>query len=107
MVVFVEVLLSDALIDGAGGVAALPLSLLDSEVEALQDLVIEARSSKSGTSAKWIFKSATGSLVDAKLIVAMSVMYDEGDDGGGEELDPHEENEEDEAEAGPMKTLDN
>ncbi len=106
MVVFVEVLLSDALIDGAGGMSAIPLSLLDSEVEALQDLVIEARSSKSGTSAKWIFKSATGSLVDDKLVVPMSVMYDEGDDGGGEELDPHQEDET-ENEVDPVKTLDN
>lgn len=106
MVVFVEVLLSDALIDGAGGMAAIPLSLLEHEVEALQSLVVEARAGKTGASAKWIFRSATGSLVDTRLIVAMSVMFDEGDDGGGEELDP-DDNDEAEDEAEPMKTLDN
>lgn len=106
MVIFVEVLLSDALIDGAGGMAAIPLSLLEHEVEALQQLVVDARASKSGSSAKWIFRSATGSLVDTRLIVALSVMFDEGDEGGGEELDPHKEDDEDEGEK-EMKTLDN
>lgn len=106
MVVFVEVLLSDALIDGTGGMAALPLSLLDHEIEALQSLVVEARAGKAGSSAKWIFRSATGSLVDARLVVALSVLYDEGDEGGGEELDPHDEDE-DADEPNFMKTLDN
>jgi len=105
MIVFVEVILSDALIDGAGGMAAIPLSILEDEVRTLQDMVTDARASK-GSSAKWIFKSATGSLVDTRLIVAMSVMFDEGDDGGGEELDPHEDEEAGE-DSDLLKTLDN
>ena len=106
MVICVEVILSDALIDGAGGMAAIPLSLLEDEIRTLQDLVADARSSKGDPSAKWIFKSATGSLVDARLVVAMSVMFDEGDDGGGEELDP-DDNDEAEDEAKSVKTIDN
>jgi len=84
MVVYIEILMTDALIGGAGGMAAMPFSILESEIGELQTLVSDARNCTDGSSAQWIFKSATGSLIDVRLIVAITLISDEEDDGGEE-----------------------
>lgn len=95
--ILVDVVLSDKLIEGNGGVVLLTLLLTEEELETILDLAQISRATHRPGSPddpktrpeKYLFRGSSGCLIDTRCIVGITpVIGEEDDGGGGEELDP-------------------
>lgn len=82
LVLFIAILVSDAVIKGAGGIATISAIMEEAEYSRLMDLVMEARTNPKALAP--MFRTAD-LLVDPKLIVATFIVDEAGqEEGDGE-----------------------
>lgn len=96
--VLLEVLLSDAMVQGQGGVHHIAVILSEDDVVRFLAMVYESRK-KNPTIEDFVFFAPPAIAIDVRLVVAaVPVLDDEAEDdgGGGEELDPSETDPEEE-----------
>ena len=90
--VLLEVLLSDAMVQGQGGVHHLAVILSDDDVIRFLSMVYESRK-KTSPLDDFVFLAPPAVAIDVRLVVAAIPVLDdevEDDGGGGEEVEPPE-----------------
>ncbi len=83
LVLFIAILVSDAVIKGSGGIATISAIMEEAEYSRLMDLVMEARTSPKAIAP--MFRT-TDLLVDPKLIVATFIVDEAGQEEGDGEV---------------------